>query len=164
MAIEIFSLIVALLAVIVGPMITYRITKKNLEFQFRTKTQENWIVKLDVAAVDFLNSSHQMFEKYPTLMERFYNDPKIKTEVNNQIDAMIDSMNLAMIRFQLLLDDSQPLQKAIIEETMKMKKILLKQDLNAEKVETLGESHEKIIKNFKAVLHNERSKITKLYR
>ncbi len=55
MAVQIISLVIALLAVIVGPIITYRITKKNLEFQFRSMTQGGWIDKLEATSLSFLN-------------------------------------------------------------------------------------------------------------
>ena len=53
MTVQILSLMIAMLAVIVGPVVTYRITKKNLEFQFRTLIQENWINKLELSAHSF---------------------------------------------------------------------------------------------------------------
>ena len=164
MTIQILSLVIALLAVIVGPIITYHITKKNLEFQFISMTQEGWIAKLYDASLEFLTNSHSMFEKYPTLMERFKVDDSLKNETNIIIDEMIDSINLSMVKFQLLLKDDEPIQQEIISETLKMKKILLKQQMTQENVTSLSVSHEKIIKNLKEIMHTERSKISNIFK
>ena len=54
MTIQILSLIIALLAVIVGPIITYRITKKNLEFQFGRSFRKNGLKNWRTPLLNFL--------------------------------------------------------------------------------------------------------------
>lgn len=164
MTIQILSLIIAMLAVIVGPIVTYRITKRNLEFQFRTLIQEKWIDKLETTALEFLNSNVQWVEKYKGLMMRGAQGTITLGEVNQSIDSMLDSINSSIIKLQILLDDTKSIQKEIIEKSILMKSIVLKNDINEQNLNQLFESHETIIMNLKKIFQEERHKLTKTFR
>lgn len=164
MTIQILSLIIALLAVIVGPIITYRITKKNLEFQFRTLIQEKWIEKLENTAIEFLNSNVQWVEKYRGLMMRGAQGTESLTDINRTIDNMLDSINTSLIKLQVMLDETKPNQKEIIVKSVLMKNIVLKNDIDEHNLNELFVAHETIIKNLKTIFHDERKKITNIFR
>lgn len=164
MTTEIFSLTIALLAVIVGPIFTYKITKKNLEFQFRTITQEKWIDKLEEYASSYLENTVRWIEKYPGMIEMGKNSPQVTEQMNVQIDNMLDEINSSIIKLSIILDDQKSDQKLIIDNVIQMKAIINSKVYNTENINVLKNSHEKIIENLKSIFHDERSKITNIFR
>jgi len=96
MTIQIITLIITLIAVIVGPIVTYRITKKNLEFKYLSMTQGKWIEKLEESSHSFLNSILEWIEKYPALED----GSRQSKEPNAEIDRMFDAINSSIIRLQ----------------------------------------------------------------
>jgi hypothetical protein len=162
--IEIISLLIALLAVIVSPFISYKIAKKNLEFQFRNMTQEKWIDKLEIAAVDFLDNCNKWIEKYRGLFERVSNGSLKIEDANNLIDEMFDKMNIAIIKISLYLDESKQEQNEIIESVVKIKQVILSKTFNENNIELCRENYDKILTNLKLIIKNERKSITKLFR
>jgi hypothetical protein len=164
MEIQILSLIIAILAVIIGPFITYRITKKNLEFQFRTMTQEKWIDKLETKVGNYLNITIKWIEKYPDLIERGQKEPVQIKEINQEIDLMLDTINASVIKLDLILDSKSPHQKLIIDNVIKMKVIVNNKVFDKDSINELRKSHAIIIENAKAIFQEERSKIAKIFR
>lgn len=160
MTIQILSLIIALLAVIIGPIVTYKVTKKNLEFQFRSLIQEKWVDKLEVSAIGFLTSSNEWIEKY-----RGIQDGSSKTkEPEREIDRMLDTINSYIIKLQLYLNTKKPLQNEILSNVIKMKAIINSKKFDEKSIAELKESYENIIENLKSILQEERSKITKIFK
>lgn len=160
MVIQILSLIIALLAVIVGPIITYRMTKKNLEFQFRTLIQENWVNKLEEAAHLFLNNTSEWISKYPGLQESSLRG----IEVNKEIDRMLDSINSAIIKLEFLLDFNKKEQAVILDYVASMIKIVYSKKYDEDSISILRKNHDDIISELQKIFHQERSKITNIFR
>ena len=92
MTIQVLSLIIALLAVIVGPIISYRIAKKNLEFQFRSMTQEKWVDKLEKASHSFLCFTLEWIEKYRGLIDGSAQNKEPVPEINRTFDGINSSI------------------------------------------------------------------------
>ena len=162
--VEILSLSIAFLAVIISPIISYKIAKKNLEFQFRSMTQEKWIDKLEQTAIQFLDNNVKWIEKYQGFMKR-HNEGTLSTnDVNNEIDKMLDSINVSIVKFSILLDDTKNEQKEITESAFVMKKLLLKKEINQDVLDSLRSNHEKIVSNLKVIFQSERKKIARLFR
>lgn len=160
MTIQIISLVIALFAVIVGPIISYRIAKRNLEFQFRLSVPIKWLDKLEEAAHLFLYSSLEWIEKYPALQ-----DGSSKVEFpNREIDRMLDSLGSSIIKLQLLLDTKKPLQQEILNNVITIKDIINKKTFDGGSISKLRTAHEIIVEKVKTVLQEERSKITKVFR
>lgn len=163
MEIQIISLVIALAAVIVAPLVTYRITKKNLEFQFRTHTQEKWIDKLETEIVNYLFAIIQWVEKYPGLSEEQKNKDCI-TEVNLDTDKMLDAINTSIIKLDLLLDNNKSEQKTIISSVEEMKKIVNSKVYDKDSKAKLMLLYEIIVKYSKTIIKDERKKITNIFR
>lgn len=164
MVVEIISLCVALVAVIVGPIVSYKITKKNMEFQFRTLTQEKWIDKLEKATLDFMTSCVAWIEKYPAIKEKSEIELENIIEFNNQIDTMLDSINSSIIKIHILLDENKFDQKSILEKIFKMKSIINSKDFSGETIAILRELHVEIFNELKIIFSAERKKIAKIYK
>lgn len=162
--VEIISLVIALLAVIVSPFISYKIAKKNLEFQFRNMTQEKWIDKLEQVAIEYLDSSNKWIEKYKGLIERVSNNKLGIDEANNLIDEMFDKMNIAIIKISLYLDETKTEQKEVLDSVFEIKKIILSKNYNEKNIDQLGRNYNKVLSNLKQIFLSERKKITKLFR
>lgn len=163
MEIQIISLIIALAAVIVAPLVTYRITKKNLEFQFRTHTQEKWIDKLETEIVNYLFAITQWVEKYPGLSEGQKNKDRI-TEIKLDIDKMLDAINTSIIKLDLLLDNNKSEQKTIISSVEEMKKIVNSKVYDNDSKAKLMLLYEIIVKYSKTIIKDERKKIINIFR
>ena len=160
MEVQILSLIVALLAVIVGPYVTYLITKKNLEFQFRTLIQEKWVTKLEDAAHSFLNSSSEWISKYPMLQDGSW---EVK-EPNKEIDRMLDSINSSIIKLEFLLDIEKENQALILEKVASMTSIIHSKVYDENSLSTLRKNHDTIISMLQKIFHEERTKMAKVFR
>lgn len=160
MTIQIISLIVALLAVIVGPLITYRITKKNLEFQFRTLIQEKWVIKLEEAAHLFLNTTSEWINKYPMLQDGSW---KVENP-NKEIDRMLDTINSTIIKLEFLLDNEKQDQAFILENVASMTSIIHSRVYDDSSLSKLRKNHDDIISTLQTIFHKERSKITNIFR
>ena len=163
MEIQIISLIIALLAVIIGPFITYRITKKNLEFQFLTMTQEKWIDKLEETVFNYLNNTVQWIEKYPALVERGKQEPDSRKVINQEIDTMLNAINASIIKLDILLDTRILDQKIIIDNISKMKAIVNSKVYDKNNIALLIESHSNIVDRAKAIFQEERRRISKIF-
>jgi hypothetical protein len=72
---------------------------------------------------------------------------------------MLDTINLSIVKLDLLLDDEKPLQKKIIDDCVNMKSIILKTPLGEEQLSNLRELHKGIVFNLKKVFREERKKI-----
>jgi hypothetical protein len=164
MEIQILSLIIAILAVIIGPLVTYIITKKNLEFQFRTMTQEKWVEKLDAAICNYLSITIRWIEKYPALVEFGHQNPNEITVINGEMDKMLDAINNSIIKLDLLLDSQSPQQKNIIDNVIIMKRLVNNKVFDKDSINELKKSHSIIIENAKAIFKEERNKLTKIFK
>jgi len=164
MTIQIISLIIALLAVIVGPIITYKITKSNLEFQFRTMTQSNWLTKLEDAILTFLTNSEQWIGKYPQLVESAKEDPSKIDENNKEIDRLFDVISASIIKLQLFLDDQKSDQKSIMGSVVKIKEIINSKAFDEESINKIRTLHDSVIDNAKKIFKEERKKLTTTFR
>lgn len=164
MEIQIISLIIAFAAVIIGPLVTYRITKKNLEFQFRTMTQEKWIEKLESEVGNYLFSIVQWIEKYPGLVERGRKEMNQKNEINVEIDRMLDTINISTIKLDLILDLNDANQKVIVENVIKMKQIVNGKIYDKNSKADLMKSYTIIVEMSKTIFQNERKEIVKIYK
>lgn len=161
MTIQILSLIIALLAVIAGPIITYIVTKKNLESQFRLTVPIKWLDKLEEAAHSYLFATLGWIEKYRGVTDtKFYQ----KEDAIKEINLMFDSINSAFIKLQLQLDEKKPIQKEILNNAVLIKDIINKKLFDDESINKLRTAHETIIANVKIILQDERSKITKVFK
>ncbi len=163
MTIQIISLIIALLAVIAGPIITYRITKKNLEFQFRTMTQGGWIDKLEETSVSFLSFTLEWIEKYRALEDKVRKNPVSGESVNSEIDRIMNGINSSIIKLQLLLDSEKTDQKIISDNIIEMKSLVNSKKFDDPTISRLKECHDNIISKLKMIFHQERKKISKIY-
>ncbi|MEK6552532.1 MAG: hypothetical protein AABZ54_03685 [Bacteroidota bacterium] len=164
MEIQIISLIIALAAVIVGPFVTYRITKKNLEFQFRTLTQEKWIDKLELEIVNYLYAITQWIEKYPSLMEKGQTDFSRVNEINLEIDRMLDEISISIIKLDLILDASISSQKIILNNVAEMKKIVNSKVYDKNSKARLMLLYDIIVEKAKTIFQDERKKTAKIFR
>lgn len=164
MTIQIISLVIALLAVIVGPIITYRITKKNLEFQFRSLTQENWLSKLEDSILSFLNNSEQWIGKYRALAEIGKRDESQITTINNKIDEMLDSINSSIIKLQLHLDIQKTYQKEILENVVVIKGIINNKSFDNDSIQQIRKAYDIIIEKSQSLFKEERQKVAKIFR
>lgn len=160
MTIQILSLLIALLAVLVGPILTYKKTKQQFEFQFRTSIKEHWVNSLEIAAHSFLLSTMEWIERYPALREA----SNITSVTNNEIDKMLKEINSSIIKLQLLLDEIKEEQKTILDNVTQIKSIVNKKEYDHNTIQTLRNHHDKIISTLKIIFHNERTKIAKLFR
>ncbi|MBS3944384.1 MAG: hypothetical protein KGZ42_02725 [Melioribacter sp.] len=164
MEIQIISLIIAFVAVIVGPIVTYRITKKNLEFQFRTITQEKWIDKLESEISNYLFAITHWVEKYPGLAERVQHDNSRINEINLEIDKMLDVIIMSIIRLDLILDRSHSVQKRIMVNVEEMKKIVNNKIFDNNSKAHLMLLYEIIVDSTKEILKEEKKKTQKIFR
>lgn len=164
MAIQIISLLIALLAVIVGPIITYRITKNNLEFQFRSMIQSNWLTKLEDAILTFLNNSEQWIGKYPHLVESAKEDPTKIDENNQEIDKLFDAISASIIKLQLHLDSSKNDQRSIMDCVIQIKEIINSRAFDQPSIDDIRNLHDTIIEKSKKIFKEERQKLTGTFR
>jgi len=160
MEVQIISLIIALLAVIVGPFAVNWQNKKNHEFQFRTLVQERWVEKLEKDAYAFLNSILEWIEKYRGIMDGSAN----VDNPNKEIDRMFNAVNSSFIKLNLLLDSSKPAQIDILVNMIRIKDIVNKKLFDEESILMLRESYDIIVDRVKTVLQIERSKMTKIFK
>ena len=160
MTIQIISLIIALLAVIVGPLITYRITKKNLEFQFRTMIKEQWVNKLEEAALLFLNTSSEWINKYPLIQNGSWQ----VENPNKEIDRMLDTINSAIFKLEFLLNDKKIDQELILKNVASMTSIIHSKVYDENSLSVLRANHSEIIDTLRKIFHDERSKMTDIFR
>ena len=160
MTIQVLSLVIALLAVIVGPIITYRITKKNLEFQFRTMIKEHWVNKLEDAAHMFLNSTSEWMNKYPVIKDGSWHlkDP------NQEIDRMLDTIHSSIIKMELLLDINKKDQAIILDKVAVMSAIIHSKVYDDNSINTLRKNHNEMIDSLQIIFHRERTKIADIFR
>ena len=160
MIFQILLLIIAILAVIVCPIITYRITRKNLKFQFRTLIQENWLTKLEDAAHSFLNSSSEWISKFPALQDGTTG----VNEVNKEIYRMLDRINSSIIKLEFLLNIEQYDQAFILENVASITTIIHSRVYDEISLSKLRKNHADIISVLQKIFHQERSKITIIFR
>ncbi|MBK9097513.1 MAG: hypothetical protein IPM14_05165 [bacterium] len=161
MAVQIISLIIALLAVIAGPIITYIVTKKNLESQFRLTVPIKWLEKLEEAAHSYLFASLEWIEKYRGVTDsKFYQ----KEDATKEINRMFDAINSAFIKLQLQLDEKKSIQKEILNNAVLIKDIINEKLFDEASLNKLRTAHDAIIEKVKIILQGERSKITKVFR
>jgi len=160
MTIQILSLLIALLAVIVGPIITYRITKKNLEFQFRTLIKEHWVSKLEDVAHTFLNCTSEWMNKYPVIRDGSW----YVENSNKEIDRMLDTINSSIIKLELLLDINKKDQAVILEKVADMTAIIHSKVYDDNSINTLRKNHDNIIDSLQKIFHKERTKIADIFR
>lgn len=160
MTIQIISLIIALLAVIVGPIITNRRTKKNLEFQFGTMIKEHWVNKLEDAAHMFLNSTSEWMNKYPVIRDGSWHvqDP------NQEIDRMLDTIHSSIIKMELLLDINIKKQSVILKKVAIMSDIIHSKVYDDNSINTLRKNHDEIIDSLQNIFHKERTKIAATFK
>jgi len=160
MTIQILSLIVALLAVIISPFVTYKITKKNLEFQFRTMIKEHWVNKLEDAAHMFLNSTSEWMNKYPVIQDGSWHvqDP------NQEIDRMLDIIISSIIKLELLLDINKKDEAFILEKVAAMTAIIHSKVYDDNSINTLRKNHDDIIDSLQKIFHKEKTKIAEIFR
>ena len=160
MTIQILSLIVALLAVIISPFVTYKITKKNLEFQFRTIIKEHWINKLEDAAHSFLNCTSEWMGKYPVIKDGSW---QIENP-NKEIDRMLDTIHSSIIKLELLLDINKKDQSIILDKVAAMSAIIHSKVYDDNSINTLRTNHDEIIDSLQNIFHRERTKIADIFR
>lgn len=161
MAIQVISLIIALFAVIAGPIITYIVTKKNLESQFRLTVPIKWLDKLEEAAHSYLFASLEWIEKYRGVTDtKFYQ----KEDAIKEINRMFDAINSAFIKLQLQLDEKKSIQKEILDNAVLIKDIINEKLFDEASLNKLRTAHDAIIEKVKIILQGERSKITKVFR
>lgn len=160
MAIQIISLLIALLAVIVGPIITYRVTRKNLEFQFRTMIKEHWVNKLEDTAHIFLESTSEWINKYPGIQDGSWQ----VINPNQEIYRMLDSIHSSIIKMELLLDVNKKEQSMILEKMAVMSSIIHSKVYDDNSIEILRNNHGEIIESLQIIFHSERTKIAKIFR
>lgn len=164
MTIQIISLSIAFIAVIVGPIITYKMMKKKFEFHFISMVHGKWIDKLEDNVITYLNNTVQWIEKYPGLVEKGKNNPLFLREVNDNIDRMLDEINVSIIRLQLLLDTKSRDQKEILNNVIIMKDIINSKDYDENSIIKLRNAHEIIIDKVKKVFTDKRNAIVKIYK
>ena len=159
MTIQIITLIITLIAVIVGPIITYRITKKNLKFKYLSMFQGKWIEKLEESSHLFLNSTLEWIEKYRAIVDGTLQskDPNI------EIDRMLNAINSSIIRLQLLLDNKKRNEKEILDNVTSMKRIVNSKKFDAQSIKSIRENHDEIIELLKMIFQEERNKISKIF-
>jgi|SRR3990172_13252329 len=160
MTIQIISLVIALLAVIVGPIITYRITKKNLEFQFRALIKEHWVSKLEDVAHTFLNCTSEWMNKYPVIGDGSWH----VENPNKEIDRMLDTINSSIIKLELLLDINKKDQAVILEKVAAMTTIIHSKVYDDNSVSTLRKNHDEIIDNLQKIFHRERIQMANIFK
>lgn len=160
MSTEIISLAIAFAAVIIGPIVTYHITKKNLEFQFRTIVKEKWVDKLGEASQIFLSSVLEWIEKYRGIQD---GSSKIENP-HREIDRMFDNINSSIIRLQLLLDKKKDDQNAILIGVIKIKDVVNKKLFDEITINKLRIYHEEIIDRLNELFHQERTKMANTFR
>jgi hypothetical protein len=157
---EITSLLIALAAVIVGPIVTYLITKKNLEFQFRTIIKEKWVDKLTEASHSFLSNTIEWIEKY-----RGIKDGSAKTiKPEQEIDRMLDNINSSIVKLQLLLDKEKDDQNAILINAITIKDLVNKKLFDEITINNLRTCHEEMIDRLNKLFHQERTKMADTFR
>lgn len=160
MAIQILTLIIAILAVIFGPLISYKIAKKNLEFNYRTIIKARWLNELRNNVHLFLDSVLEWFEKYPGIKEGILP----REQANKEIDRMLDKINSSFIQLQLQLDINDTLQKEIIDNIVKIKEIINCKKYDQATINDLRKRHEDIVEKFKVMFNKERMKIRKIFK
>ncbi len=160
MIIQILSLIIALLAVIIGPILTYRITRKNLEFQFRSIIKEHWVNKLEDVAHSFLFSTSEWTDKYPRIKNGL-----IKVDNPDQeIERMNDSIRTSVVKFELLLDIKKTDQSILLDNVVIMTDIIHSRKFDDESISLLREKNNNIIDTLQKIFHQERSKMANTFR
>ena len=158
---EILSLVVAALAVLISPIVTYRVNKKNLEFKFRTMLQESWIEKLESAAHDFLNASSKFIGKYKS------NNYKVAYGSNErikEIDQLLDDINSSFIKLDLHLDENKNYQKEIHSSASKLLELFWLKDKYEENHSEITKCYDEVVKNMKLIISDERKKISRTFR
>lgn len=160
MAIEIFSLLIALMAVIVGPMISYRVTKKNLEFQFRSIIKEHWVNKLEDVAHSFLFSTSEWADKYPRIKNGLF---KVDNP-NLEIERMNDSIRTSIVKLELLLDIKKTDQSILLDNVANMVAIIDSRNFDDGSISKLREYNNNIIDTLQKIFHQERSKMADTFR
>jgi hypothetical protein len=159
MTAQILTAVAAILAIIVGPWISYRVAKKNLEFNYRSMVNSTWLDKLDKSVHLFLYSTLEWIEKYPAIKDGSSQLP----EPNREIDRMFDSINSAIIKLQLLLDPTDTDQNQILENVIEIKKIINEKRFDEESINDLREKHELITNNIGRLFKKERTVIKKIF-
>jgi hypothetical protein len=160
MTIQILSLIIALLAVVIGPIITYRITRKNLEFQFRSIIKEHWVNKLEDVGHSFLFSTSEWTDKYPRIKNGL-----IKVENSDkEIERMNDSIRTSIVKLELLLDIKKIDQSFLLDNVAIMADIINSRKFDEESISVLREKHNNIIDTLQKIFHQERSKMADIFR
>ena len=160
MSTETISLLIALAAVIVGPIVTYQITKKNLEFQFRTIIKEKWVDRLGEASHLFLTSVLEWIEKYRCIVD----GSALVENQHSEIDRMFDNINSSIVKLQLLLDREKENQKEILELINKIKLIVDEKLFDEKTISELKTSHQDIVDKLNNLFHEERTKMADIYR
>lgn len=164
MEIQIITLVIALAAVIVGPFVTYRITKKNLEFQFRTIIHEKWIDKLESEISNYLFTIVQWVERYPSLVEQRQKEGSRINEINKEIDQMLDEINISIIKLDLILDKNNASQKIILGNVGEMKKIINSKVYDKDSKAMLMLLYDIIVEKAKTIFQDERHKTSKIFK
>ncbi len=159
MTAQILTAIAAILAVVIGPWISYRVAKKNLEFNYRSVVNSTWLDKLDKSVHLFLFSTLEWIEKYPGIQD----GSSQLLEPNREIDRMFDSINSAIIKLQLLLDKTDADQNEILDTVKEMKQIINEKRFDAESINNLKEKHELITNKVGGLFKKERKKIKKIF-
>jgi len=160
MTIQIISLLIALLAVLVGPFITFYVTKKNLAFQFRSLVKEHWVNKLEDAAHSFLNSTSEWMNKYPVISDGSWQ----VENPNKEIDKMLDTINSSIIKLQLLLDTNKNSQGVILDKVAAMAAIIHSKVYDENSINTLRKNHNDVIDSLQEIFHKERTKMADTFR
>ena len=159
MTAQILTAIAAILAVVIGPWISYRVAKKNIEFSYRSMVNSTWLDKLDKSVHSFLFSTLEWIEKYPVIKDGSSQIP----EPNREVDRMFDSINSSIIKLQLLLDKTDSDQNEILENVIEIKTIVNEKSFDEEPINKLRAKHELITNNVINLFKQERKKIKKIF-
>lgn len=160
MKIQLISLLIAFAAVIVGPIVTYFISKNNLEFQFRTIIKEKWVDRLGEASHLFLTSVLEWIEKYRGIV-----DGSAKVEnPHREIDRMFDNINSSIVKLQLLLDKGKEDQNDILDLIDKMKLIVNEKLFDDKTISELRTLHQEMVDKLNSLFHQERTKMADTFR
>ena len=160
MEIQLISLAIAFAAVIVGPIVTYQIAKKNFEFQFRTIIKEKWVDRLGEASHLFFTSVLEWIEKYRGIVD---GSAKVESP-HREIDRMFDNINSSIVKLQLLLDKEKENQKDILDLIDKMKSIVNEKLFDDKTINELRSLHQEMVAKLNSLFHHERTKMANTFR
>jgi len=104
MSTEQLALLVAIVAVLVGPAVSWRIAKRQILAQVVSANRQNWIIDVRDTLAEFLRDSHSMVNAY-----------KAKTYTVNEVFERFEKVTLATQRMELLLNPKEQDHSEIVD-------------------------------------------------